>query len=267
MPFSPNLPTDLRFVEPCAPLTVRYVRRLQDLILKSEKEAAKVHIDEKLDRDFHDLAASSELKEIYAQRLKQHAAVLKSWAQHTVHLKKLLTEARDGSGSLFLPIGSTVVSTGDYSRVESENPSFRGPRPRKGSRGIVVGFNEEGNRAIKVMFFTDILDVDGKTTWSFDRDGEPLLIPFHSEELEVVSLSSFADGSACRRADFVQTHFSNEDDDQTQTMILFTNGAAIKITAYNIEEGIPWYQDAYILTDLELLKKFTPMPQMSRSSC
>lgn len=247
----------LRVIDPCSNLTACYIERLEALIVELAKKVDEFEKDRKVTALFLDEAAG-DLKSIYEDRLSRNLNDLAQLDRYRTQVESLLTVASSGSTTLFLPIGATVISKNEYALPDGRVHSSQGPCPVKGSKGVVAGFNEQGDRAVKVVFFTDVIDADGETTWEADRDGEPLFIPFHADELEVLSLATFADGSPCRSAEFIQTHISNEDDDDTQTMIVIADGTPVEITAYDFNDGIPWYQDAYAWDDLEKLKAFTP---------
>lgn len=256
-----NVQADLRVVVPSDALVTRYIERLE--LINGELTTKKVRIEQ--DRQVNALflaeALSPEVRDIYTKRIEQSKSDITRLERHRSRIDELLKEARDASQALFLPIGAIVVSKENYNFSEDDwglTGSRPGPQPQKGTKGVVVGFNERDDWAVKVVFFEDVMDADEETTWHADRDGEPLLIPFHAKDLEVLSLATFVDGSPCRCADFIQTHVSKDDDEETATMIVISGGVPIEITAYNIEDGNPWYQDAKSWADLEPLKDFEP---------
>lgn len=242
-------------------LFARYVERLESIHGELAAKQARIAQDRNVDARFLEDAPTDEIRNIYAQRIEKSKDDFTRLDRHRARIGELLESARTASASLFLPVGAVVVSKEDYSISEDNwalDGSEPGPRPQKGSKGIVVGFNEQDDWAVKVVFFDDVEDMDGETTWSADRDGEALLIPFHAKDLEVLSLATFLDGTTCQSAEFLRTHISDDDGEENATMIVISDGVPIQITAYNIEDGNPWYQDAQAWSDLEQLKDFEP---------
>ena len=135
-----------------------------------------------------------------------------------------------------------------------------GPNPKKGSKGIVIGFHENGDRAVKVVFLDDIEDANGEFVFEKSRDGDLLSIPFHANELELIALATFVDGRPCRSCEFEKTHMSKKCEDASSgAMFVISNGSLIEITAYDIENGEPWYVDAKECSDISILDDFKPI--------
>jgi hypothetical protein len=264
---NPLNPNDLI---PSKRLTSRYIERLETLAQKLKTKIAKVEQDRRLDEHLLETTTSEEVRTIYSKRIDQYTSELSHLNRRQAQLVELQLHVRQSPNSFFLPIGATVVCKGNYDLLDVDgiDSSIRPLRPVKGSKGIVVGFNEQDVWAVKVVFFDEVVDGDGEMTWDSDRDGEALTIPFHAKDLEVISLPTFVDGSSCHSFDFIRTHVSDDgdDDDNTSgTMILICEGVPVEISAYDIEDEIPWYQDAQAWTDLEPLSDFKPYISNTRA--
>lgn len=134
-------------------------------------------------------------------------------------IDRLLGRASADPASLFLPVGA-VVRMRPPARPETWEEGRDAP-PVPGSVGVVVGPVGGNSEWSLMVAFTEYTDAGG-TRW--DRDAEnPRRLYLDADDLEVVSLGTFLDGTPCRAVEFVQTHARPEDED-AQAMVVESNG-------------------------------------------
>ncbi len=132
----------------------------------------------------------------------------------------LLARATEDPSSLFLPVGA-VVRMRPPARPDTWDGGRDAP-PVPGSLGVVVGPVGGISEWSLLVAFTEYTDAYG-TRW--DRDaGTPRRLYLDADDLEVVSLGTFLDGTPCRAVEFVRTH-ARPEDDEAQAMVVESNGA------------------------------------------
>ena len=217
---------------PSRGLVERYAKSIDDATWKLKREHRKAEQD--VARYRRSLSERSGAPEDEIKDLR--------WLEREVGAKAGALEARIASlqglrrrldedpVSLFLPVGATVRM-----KVPARPESWAGGRespPVPGSLGIVVGYADEDREWSTKVAFLEFTDTYGDR-WSRDRE-RPLTTALDADDLEVVSLAAYADGTPCTSLDFVPTHRDADDPDEpaNDMVVVSADGAAWQVSRH-----------------------------------
>jgi hypothetical protein len=266
MTISPENKTDLTHAAPSTALAERYREQLTDILAQLTKSQRKVQSDRDEHANLLPMITAEVNRASYVRHIEVYDNALGQIGRHRDRIDGLLERTITDASSVFLPIGAVVSMKADHSFPKDDwglQGGSYGAHPRKGSQGIVVGYNENREWAVKVAFKEDIVDANGEDVWNANIE-YMMTIPFHAHELQVVALAQYVDGTPCRSVDFVHTHIADEDADPI--MVVVSDGTPIEITAFDHDSGKPTY-DAEAWSDLSPLEQYMPYDPSLMEAC
>jgi hypothetical protein len=174
--------------------------------------------------------------------LADDTAKLVALAVHRDRVNSLAERCKADPASLFLPVGATVRLTRNLSKPAwALEGGFYGPFPAVGSTGVVLGpaIDLNAEFPVRVAFADDFMDADGKTRWQPGRE-QPISMAISPEDLEVVELGTYLDGTPCRSLEFVKTHFHGDDREGYGEMVVVSSGKPMRIMGFDLGKDSHW---------------------------
>ena len=255
-----------------------FLRRVEDVFAKGrlrfQNELRDAERSLRLNRQFITSFAEDEdpqtrtiVKESEASALVDEGKI----ASHQAAIQgvdALSARLREDPASLLLPVGALVrVRETAPSRQIGPPDLFDRGLPRAGTEGVVVGLSDaKGGWTTLVAFGKPFIDRDG-TEW-MPEIGEPMKMSFDADDLELVALGTFHDGTPCRSVAFSETHRRAEDlgkaDPGTREMVVLQADAAWRLWEFKGSRGpgSEWYdaQGRESLDELDFLVPIDAAP-------